>query len=331
MIPEGINFVTGQMNAEQQYVRQRGLMGIQMVNQKELNEQAQRLSMKTWEETNYPAQVKMLKEAGLNPGLMYAKGGVGGTTQTGSGGSASMGTVQQAPMAQLPNLLAMEAQKEQIELIKAEKNRADAERKEIEARTPTYGASIDKTYAEIANLIAQTGNTNAQRALTEANTAWQNIQNDYAGQTLDENVKAVIYNNIKLMNDIREGDARANVAVATTETTIAQIKANAIKQAMEIGLLKEGIAKTKEEAKEIVSRTSMIDTEKIQSWQKLDQKERELELTKWQREIEEEWKEFGTSAVAVTGQIFGAFGNLLQGVKPMMTPGTGTAVKGFGR
>ena len=44
--------------------------------------------MDMWNFTNYENQVKHLKAAGLNPALMYAKGGVGGQT-----GSANAGQV----------------------------------------------------------------------------------------------------------------------------------------------------------------------------------------------------------------------------------------------
>lgn len=41
-----------------------------------------------WEDTSAPAQMEQLKKAGLNPALMYSKGGTGGST---GGGGASVG------------------------------------------------------------------------------------------------------------------------------------------------------------------------------------------------------------------------------------------------
>lgn len=48
-----------------------------------------RKQMEMWNKTNYEAQVKQMKQAGLNPGLLYSKGGTGGTTQV-NAGNASM-------------------------------------------------------------------------------------------------------------------------------------------------------------------------------------------------------------------------------------------------
>lgn len=60
-----------------------------VANQKDLNQHGQEMAVKTWNETSYPAQMAKMKEAGLNPALMYGQGGgAGGTTNSGSGGSA---------------------------------------------------------------------------------------------------------------------------------------------------------------------------------------------------------------------------------------------------
>jgi len=80
MIMEGANIIGNQLTAQQQYDRQRKLMGLQQQHQMALNEQGREIQMKMWEDTNYPAQIAQLKKAGLNPSLIYAKGGVGGST-----------------------------------------------------------------------------------------------------------------------------------------------------------------------------------------------------------------------------------------------------------
>ena len=70
----GLGAFYNQATSAQAHQRQKKLMGIQLDNQRNLNKQGQELAMKTWRETNYPAQMKMLKEAGLNPGLLYGMG-----------------------------------------------------------------------------------------------------------------------------------------------------------------------------------------------------------------------------------------------------------------
>ena len=61
-----------QVIGNQQADRQKNLMDYQFRNQLDM-----------WERTNYPAQVAMMKKAGLNPALMYGQAGAGG--QLGAG------------------------------------------------------------------------------------------------------------------------------------------------------------------------------------------------------------------------------------------------------
>ena len=56
-----------QVIGDQQVSRQKNLMDYQMRHQLEM-----------WQRTNYPAQVEMMKRAGLNPALMYGQAGAGG-------------------------------------------------------------------------------------------------------------------------------------------------------------------------------------------------------------------------------------------------------------
>ena len=49
--------------AKKQHNRQKELMGIQFQNQQQLNQQGHELQKKMWEDTNYPAQMKMMQEA----------------------------------------------------------------------------------------------------------------------------------------------------------------------------------------------------------------------------------------------------------------------------
>lgn len=139
----GLGFIGLKRREERADKRQKELMDIQNQNQRALNEQGQQLAMKTWNETNYEAQMEHMKKAGLNPALMYGKGGGGGTTAAGSGGSAAGGQAQQGQYIQQQNNMKMgielmEAQS-RIKLQNSQSNKNDAESIKIEAEgTKTY-------------------------------------------------------------------------------------------------------------------------------------------------------------------------------------------------
>jgi hypothetical protein len=170
-ITEGvIGGVLGMLGGDRRENRQKAnnkeLMGVQFENQKKLNEQGQSLQQKTWNDTNYPAQMEMMKKAGLNPALMYGMGGGGGTT-TGSqgGGSATGGAVSQSNMDISG---AMTASTIELQKSQAEKNRVETE-KIAGVDTQKVGGEIDKIGGEIEKIKSDI-EKNAQEVLKGKST-----------------------------------------------------------------------------------------------------------------------------------------------------------------
>jgi len=124
--------------------QQREMMGLQYGNQRKLNQQGHRMQMDIWNKTNYGAQVDHMKEAGLNPALMYGSAGQGGQTGSQGGGSAGSGSAPKAPVMDMSNML-MDAQ---IENIKKDTQKKEVERQNLAGETPESEARIDKLIAE---------------------------------------------------------------------------------------------------------------------------------------------------------------------------------------
>ena len=143
-------------NAERQYK-----------NQRKLNQQGSDLQMDMWNKTNYGAQLEHMKSAGLNPALMYGmSGGGGATTGSQGGGSASKANAQkqmgiEGAMAQA-----------QVELMKAQANKANTEASNIRGEEGTQGAQV------IAESIARAEGIDANKAKT--------IQETLNLQTVDQ-------------------------------------------------------------------------------------------------------------------------------------------------
>ena len=143
---------------------QQRLMDVQQRNQMDLNRQGKALQMEMWNETNYGAQMKHMKEAGLNPALMYGmKGGGGATTGSQGGGSASGGNAQ---MSKVMALEGMQMQS-QIDLTKAQTNKVKAEEDSIRGVEGTTGnAQIKKLLAEVTTEGQKAGLTLQQAIKT---------------------------------------------------------------------------------------------------------------------------------------------------------------------
>tara|TARA_E500000331_G_scaffold127130_1_gene124714 strand:+ start:3698 stop:4687 length:990 start_codon:yes stop_codon:yes gene_type:complete len=140
---QGLSMLGGFIGANNQHRRQKDLMGIQHQNQMNLNRQGHRLQMDMWKNTSYPAQLKMMKEAGLSPGLMYGGGpGASGTTGSQGGGSAVGGNAQAFKTMDLSNML-----------IASEIAKKNAETKNIETDTKkTGGVDTEEAEQRIANM-----------------------------------------------------------------------------------------------------------------------------------------------------------------------------------
>ena len=150
-----LGMIGGHQQERRNYRNNQNLMGLQNKYQRELNQQGHDLQMDMWNKTNYGAQVEHMKNAGLNPALMYKGSGAGGTTGSQGGGSASMGSSSQGKVMDLSNAL-MGAQIESLKA-KANKDNADATAVGGYQKDESVGR-LGKTQAERENVIQKTLN-----------------------------------------------------------------------------------------------------------------------------------------------------------------------------
>ena len=159
------------------------LMAKQLAIDKLKKEERRKMQMQMWEDTNYAAQVEQLKKAGLSIGLMYGKGGAGGTT-TGAGATGVSAPTAPSGMGLIGGIQ-LASQVANIELIKAqtENVKADTERK--------LGVDKTKVEAETKNLMATTENEYVKKGLLE-------IQKDIADidKYIKEGTKEDVINSV---------------------------------------------------------------------------------------------------------------------------------------
>lgn len=154
-----LGLALGGINDRRQIKQQEKLQNLQIAGSKQLTDYNFQKQMEMWKNTNYPAQMAMLKQAGLNPALIYDHGGGQASTSvsTGnvSGGNAPVGGGEaQAMMAMGLQRQMMQAQ---VELTKAQTQKTVAETSAVEP-------GIQKTQQETLNLKTQNAIAEIEKA-----------------------------------------------------------------------------------------------------------------------------------------------------------------------
>lgn len=188
----GINAHSQNQREKRSQKNQLALMKEQFRNQQALNQQGADLQYQQWEKTNYPAQMEMMRKAGLNPSMMYGMAGAGGATAGSQGGGAAQGgsapQPQQMDIAGAMQVALMKSQKENIE--------ADTENK----KASTGGTEATKIGQEIQNELDQYGKEGQKRVRENLEAAELGKQN--AAQRREDEMNS---ENWKQKNDGKHG------------------------------------------------------------------------------------------------------------------------------
>jgi hypothetical protein len=178
-------------NERRNYRNERNLAEQQYGHQRGLNQQGHDLQMDMWNKTNYGAQVDHMKNAGLNPALMYGSAGQGGTTGSQTGGSASKGNSQMRKAMDIGNMLVGA----EIKLKKALAGTEDKKQQDLQSQ-------IDKRDGVDTGLTKQqTSESKQKEALGLANT---NLSKAQLGEVQARVNKLVA--DTELTNRIKEMD-----------------------------------------------------------------------------------------------------------------------------
>lgn len=154
------------MNSQEQAMQdqwrlEKDKMALQAKYNKEQADYSQQLALDMWNKTNYEEQVKHMQAAGLNPALLYSKGGPGGSTSgAGTAAPVSDGTTQAIGMGLQAKQIAI-SQGQQI----AETAKTIAEAAKIS------GVDTDSVKTSIKKMLQDIEASKAGQAATEAETA----------------------------------------------------------------------------------------------------------------------------------------------------------------
>ena len=256
---------------------QKELMGLQFGQQQELNKQGQELAYEQWLRTQSPqARKKQFQEAGLSMGLMYGGAGnvSGGTTPMSGGGSASGGNapnVEQRTMG-----IELAGQMANIELMKSQANKNNAEAKKIE------GVDTAEAKMRIDNLAQGIKNQKAVYRLTEAQEEAVKLDNWITNASKDDKVTEIVATAKRALYDMDIARSQANVDRATINERIRLVGETAVGASIANALAQENIKKTRTEI-------DAIATGVVQKWVELGQGQQKVDIDKFNAEMKAEF------------------------------------------
>lgn len=143
-------------------------MALQAKYNKEQANYSQQLALDMWNATNYESQVEHMKAAGLNPALLYSKGGPGGSTAgAGTAAPVSDGTTQAVGMGLQAKQIAISQAQQMAETAKTVAETAKISGVDTESVKTSIKKMLQDIEASKAGLKATEAGTEKTKAETK--------------------------------------------------------------------------------------------------------------------------------------------------------------------
>lgn len=235
----GMQEIANQNSHRRNIDAQRDQMMLQQQLNKDMTDYNTDKQMDMWNKTGYGAQMKQMKDAGLNPALMYGKGGAGGSTAI----AAASGSAGNAPQIQpidaskttmgLMQLANMEAQKENII--------ADTNLKDVQA-----------------NKLKGADTENLQEG-----TKGKVLENQYLTNSMSDRITKAYAEGQKGVAEANKAGVEQNVAIATEKNQIKQSDLQTINDQLRNTLTNKNITKTEAETNNVIETLTSIVNERV--------------------------------------------------------------------
>lgn len=176
--------ISGSRDRDRQHAENTGRDA--MGRQQEMAKFQYNLDMKKWNDTNYEAQIKQMKKAGLNVGMMYGMGGAGGadsksTPASGQGGGGNPNQPQMMGIGMQSGINAMQAQAN-IKLAEAQTGKVKESTKEtiVDTKSKSIKLAIEEEL-KAWELNAQGAETKERAAMAKNNI--HDVMSKFIGET----------------------------------------------------------------------------------------------------------------------------------------------------
>lgn len=249
---QGMGLLFGKAQDRRQVEQQKKLQELQIKGNKEMLDYNQDKQLDMWNKTNYGAQVEHLKDAGLNPALIYGMSG-GGATTVGSGGGAGVSGSQASDGASRQQAATAQG------MAMMQASLMGAQKENIEAQTAKTKAEAEKISG------VDTQQAKAQTGLLDVTTRIKEIEANIAGKTQEAAIQTIEEGAAKMLAEAVQAQQQQVINEETLKDKIQQIKAESIGAMIENEAKRSGInvnsARIREIAENIEQRWRGLDVD----------------------------------------------------------------------
>lgn len=258
----GLNRANAEWNAELQYNQQEKLLGQQQKYNMAATDYNMQKQLELWEKTGFGPQVEQLKKAGLNPALLYSKGGPGGSTAVATQNNQAAASHTQAESANVGQMAQMGMQ---LELIKAQKENIEADTKlKLADATKTSGVDTQVAQNQLELIAAQTNNEIIKTAINEQIKDQQFIETHIKTMTMNMIVSQAVYQTGQMYETLHSQVMQNKITEQTMNDQIAIVKQQKINLYVQKLVMESGMQVNKAQIEKMAADIA-------QGWEGLDQ------------------------------------------------------------
>lgn len=281
-------------NDKRQINQQQKLTNMQLAANKDMSafNFGQQLDM--WNKTNYEAQVQHLENAGLNPALLYAKGGPGGTTGAPSGGIS--GASAPAGGHEIMDITQMGLQNQ---MIQAQIKLTEAQAHKTEAETPNVGLQGQQIQAQTQNILQDTQNKQAQQIGQQIQNEILSLDQTLKTQTLDAQVSTIKNVANKTLQELNILKDQAIIADNTWQQNIDLVNAQLAGKLLENNYTGAKTDQTRQQILQVIQDMQVQIKTLANQGRALDQKDQDILIDQMRNKLIDKGIEWGAGAAVI--------------------------------
>jgi len=205
----------------------------------------QRLGLEMWNKTNIGAQKEHIEKAGMNPAMMYAMGGAGGSATTAGGSGGGSVSASKAPTGG-GEILGMQMIQAQRQLIEAQTQKTVAETSKIGGVDTKLGET------QIQSLTQGIQNQKAVERLTQIQGNIAGIEQELKTDSYEDVLNTIRYTWRKTVREIEGLTIGNEINEATKDEKIKMVEGELVGLGLANELKREQIQMTDQQTKKMV-------------------------------------------------------------------------------